>query len=220
MGNPELSPVEPGLLLLVPRIHVVHAAGFEAHNFPLPKAMVVDTRVPILAADVTLAVGSLKVCARSNDGRIAIDANLEIIDFKRLNAHRSGFAKSQGLSLGFHGSVRADADVIVGQQVVHLGHVVGNDRLAPLLLQSFDLFVNGVIFVVRQRKCRMGQYQANSRDEQNRNTYLLRRTLEIDPCRHVRIGMVVRIRATSQRERPKPRFSPAKASFSRLDCKT
>ncbi len=72
------SQVEPvGLVLIV---LVVDAAGFEADDLPLAEAAVVDTGVAVFAADAAGAVCALEVGAGGNDGGIAIDADLEVVE--------------------------------------------------------------------------------------------------------------------------------------------
>ena len=55
------------------------------------------------------------------------------------------------IRLGFQGAVGADAEVVIGQQPIDHGNIVGKLCLTPVQFEPFDLFV-GIIVVGKNRQ--------------------------------------------------------------------
>jgi hypothetical protein len=131
-------------------VGVVDAAGFEADDLPLAKATVVDAGVAVLAADVAGSVGACQVGAGGDDGGVAVDADLEVVEIEGGDVEGSGAAQGDGFGLGFDGPAGADANVVVGQEPVHDGHVIAQLSVAPLHFKRFYFLVLLVAGVVGQ----------------------------------------------------------------------
>jgi hypothetical protein len=137
-----------GLVLIV---LVVDAAGFKADDLPLAEAAVVDAGVAVFAADAAGAVCALEVGAGGDDGGIAVDADLEVVEIERGDVEGASAAQGQGLGLGLDDTASADADIVVGEEAIHNGYVIAQLSIPPLHFQRFYLFVHFVAGVVGQR---------------------------------------------------------------------
>jgi hypothetical protein len=166
----------------------VHTAGFKAHNLPLPQTPVVDASIAVVSADIALPVRAFKIGLRSDDSRIAVDADLEIGEIKLADLDGPCPALGQSRRLRFNRAVGADADIVVRQQMVHLADVIGDDCLPPLHFQGFDFLVGGVVLVMGQRICLLGKGKAQSREKQKAGHGPVKGARKVSSSAHVRIG--------------------------------
>ena len=67
---------------------------------------------------------------------------------------RSAAAAGEFIRLGFQGAVGADPKIVIRQQPIDRGDVVGELGLPPVQLQPFNLFVG--IFMVGKNRMRLG----------------------------------------------------------------
>ena len=58
---------------------------------------------------------------------------------------RPAAAAGEFVRLGFQSAVGADAEIVIGQQPIDHGDVIGELGLTPIQFQSFDLFVGTVV---------------------------------------------------------------------------
>ena len=71
--------------------------------------------------------------------------------------------RGEFIRLGFQSAVGADAEIIIGQQAIDHGDVVGDLGLAPVQFESFDFFVGRIVMGkngVRPRRKRRKQQKA------------------------------------------------------------
>src|SRR5271155_37440 len=90
-------------------VRVVDAAGLE-DDLPLAGA----AGVAVLSADIAGSVGAFEVGLGGYNGRIAVDADFEVVQVEGGDVEGSGAAEGEGFGLGFNDAAGADADVVVG----------------------------------------------------------------------------------------------------------
>src|SRR5271155_3791754 len=95
-------------------VRVVDAAGLEADDLPLAVAAGVDAGGAGLSADIAGSVGAFEVGLGGYNGRIAVDADFEVVQVEGGDVEGSGAAEGEGFGLGFNDAAGADADVVVG----------------------------------------------------------------------------------------------------------
>src|SRR5579883_2641539 len=153
-----------------PFSRVVHSACFKADDLPLPEPAVIDAVVAVLPADVAGAVGPRQFGTRSHNGRVAINAHFQVIQVERCNVEGPCAAQGERFGLGFNRPIRADTNVVIGQQTVHYAYIVVQLCQAPLHFQRFNFLVQLAAAAVRKGgKCR---YSRKGKQKQKKSCTL------------------------------------------------
>src|SRR5271154_265734 len=80
-------------------VRVVDAAGLEADDLPLAVAAVVDAGVAVLSADIAGSVGAFEGGLGGYNGRIAVDADFEVVQVEGGDVEGAGTAKTGWVSV-------------------------------------------------------------------------------------------------------------------------
>ncbi len=149
---------------------ICHAAGFEADDPPLAIAPVVDAGIAVVAADIGSAVGAGEFGTAGHNGSVAVDPHFQIAEVQARNMDGAGSAHREEIGLGFEGAISSDAEVVVGQQVLHHRHVGVEQGAAPVLLKVLNLLVLPCVIAMRKRdgdrqSIGVGSAEQNTTDE-------------------------------------------------------
>jgi len=124
------------------------AGDFKVRDLPdAAGQMLVDAGVAVAAVERVIVGEALDVGQRSDDGYLTAQLDVEVGEVEAGNGGGAGAHTVELLGLGEDVAVGGDAEVVVGEKLVHCDDVVGELGGAPLAFERDDLVV-GDMFVV------------------------------------------------------------------------
>ena len=123
------------------------AAGFEAHDAPDSVGIShIDAGIAVAAGEIALGGGATYFCARGDEGRRTVEANLAIRDIDRFDVECAAAQIGERFVFRLERAIGGDGHVIAGQQGIHGGDVSVQDGVAPMIFEVVDFVADLVAF--------------------------------------------------------------------------
>ena len=152
--------------------------GSDLEVSDLPGAVgeaLVDAGVTVGSLKLLSVGGSFDVCEGGDDGDVADELDFKLGDVELREGELAVSHVVELLRFGEDFSGGGDAEVVVGEELVHGGDVVGQGGGLPLFLEFDDLFpLQMFALVARMRRLRRderGRHTEESGEEQRCNSH-------------------------------------------------
>ena len=109
--------------------------------------VLIDAGVAIAAVQGTVIVETLDVSQRGDDRYLTTELDVEVGEVEAGDGDSAGAHTVELLGLGEDVAVGSDAEIVVGEELVHGDDVVRKLGSAPLVLECDDLVVCRVLVV-------------------------------------------------------------------------
>jgi hypothetical protein len=163
-----------------------NTAGLKAHDPPVAIPVAINPGIPKTPTDIPIPILAHQVSLRRNHRRIPVNPYLDIAKVQLGDVERPTPSAAEFIRLGFQRPIGTDAKVIIGQQPIDHGDVIGKLGLTPIQLQPFNLFMS--IIPVRKPGVRLTRKPAGQYEDKGQSADRGKQPTMLGMSVHKRIG--------------------------------